>query len=87
MFILSINTRDDSLMIDSSETKSQSFFLDNRSDEYSQVNFFFTLLLCVVHINLPEMLSFFVLLFFSYYFSRDTSSPHDQSRTPSGTKR
>ena len=85
MFILSINTRDDSSMIDSSEIKN----LDNRSDEYFQVNFF--LLCCYAWvINLPQMLSFFVcfffFLFFSAYLSRDTFSPYHQSHTPSGTK-
>ena len=62
MYILKINTRDDSLMIGSSEKKKQSLFLENRS--YNIFKWiFFTLLLCVGHINLPEILSFFVVFF------------------------
>ena len=63
MFILSINTRDDSLMIGSSEIKKTSHFFLKIDHIIFSSEFFLTLLLCVGHINLPEILSFFVVVF------------------------
>ena len=46
MFILSINTRDDSLMIGSSEIKNQSLFLENRSYNIFKWIFFYFVVMC-----------------------------------------